>query len=488
MNNAKIYSSKEGYALASFLVGLFVIPFIIHGINYVDDIDRSQTGNLGWSYLGRPLSELLYVLFSFGKYQSVDISPLPQILSIAIIAFSCLLISKKLFTKLSIFSIILPIAAICNPLFIQNIIYKYDSIQMSLSVLLCITAWYVFERGALWAAASIAMITSSLCFYQTSGPIFPILVLTGIITKGYSDFCPKTILKGIVITVLSYAIYFLISPLFLTSNRSQMVPINKDGVNELLLNTLSYFNMINDSVLGYGVWILSILMIASTIICIHFSIKSFKVQQSLLGKILSLTVALFPLASLIIAIATVIILKNSQIVPRIATPIGAVYILMFSCIFSTLKSRKYTFVLYLFYACGTLSSFAVAASVNDQFINDFQKTAAIYNSINSNELTRNAKTTVIGLFPESLVSQTNRKAYPIVGRIINRGYDYSTSSYLTRLGLSNVNFSFDRKNTENEFLKACSKSKPVISGGYYNIFNFNKQNYVYLGNNPETCK
>ncbi|MEM7873942.1 hypothetical protein Q4R10_16235, partial [Morganella morganii] len=54
----------SGEKIISFIIFLFVLPILISGNLYQDDILRSANGEAYWGVLGRPLSDL--VVMSIG--------------------------------------------------------------------------------------------------------------------------------------------------------------------------------------------------------------------------------------------------------------------------------------------------------------------------------------------------------------------------------------------------------------------------------------
>ncbi|MGN4005564.1 glucosyltransferase domain-containing protein, partial [Cronobacter sakazakii] len=92
-------SKRNSFYISLIISTLFVYPLINAGVYYIDDIPRSQTGYVGWFRLGRPLSEYIYTILSLGQNIAIDVSPLPQMLSILVMAWCIQVLSNAFFAE-----------------------------------------------------------------------------------------------------------------------------------------------------------------------------------------------------------------------------------------------------------------------------------------------------------------------------------------------------------------------------------------------------
>lgn len=126
----------------------YVLPIIWADRYYYDDLARAFMGEAGWNGDGRPLTELLMKVLC-GGMPLVDISPLPLLLGISILAYVLALYAQK---NMGENTHLLPqicalFFVIMNPFLLSNLSYKFDvlSMLMALSaVFLCYTlpeAW-----------------------------------------------------------------------------------------------------------------------------------------------------------------------------------------------------------------------------------------------------------------------------------------------------------------------------------------------------------
>jgi hypothetical protein len=114
---------------------LFILPIIRANYFYVDDISRNLTGYARWTSVGRPLTNVLMKAINFNLWTLSDLAPLPQLLATMILSVASAWTSMAF--RLRFGFALLPIAFIvCNPFFIENLSYRYDSLSMALAVVL----------------------------------------------------------------------------------------------------------------------------------------------------------------------------------------------------------------------------------------------------------------------------------------------------------------------------------------------------------------
>ncbi|MBK4232651.1 glucosyltransferase domain-containing protein, partial [Enterobacter hormaechei] len=94
----KHFSSKyyfDDYAKLFIILLALFSPILVNSYNYIDDYGRSLYGYNGLDANGRPVAAIiLWMTMWFGDV--VDISPIPQIISVALIAASACLLKVSL--------------------------------------------------------------------------------------------------------------------------------------------------------------------------------------------------------------------------------------------------------------------------------------------------------------------------------------------------------------------------------------------------------
>jgi hypothetical protein len=114
---------------------LFIIPIIKANYFYIDDLGRNLYGYARWSLAGRPFASLLMEALNFNRWIISDLAPLPQLLAIALLAIASAWTSICFRLRSGIE--MMPVALIvCDPFFLENLSYRFDSLTMSMAVFL----------------------------------------------------------------------------------------------------------------------------------------------------------------------------------------------------------------------------------------------------------------------------------------------------------------------------------------------------------------
>ncbi|ELY4595856.1 glucosyltransferase domain-containing protein [Cronobacter sakazakii] len=483
-------SKRNSFYISLIISTLFVYPLINAGVYYIDDIPRSQTGYVGWFRLGRPLSEYIYTILSLGQNIAIDVSPLPQMLSILVMAWCIQALSNAFFAERTLSTVAISSLAFISPLFLHNMAYKYDSLSMALSVASCAIAFSIDLRNKLINYIfKGALIFSSLCLYQVSGVIYLMLCIAKSIkniANGQAENF-KSIFKPAILTLASYASYMVWLKANTTTSRSGTVLSVENGKYIFIGNIEKFANMYCKA---FDPLTTKILFLVATLSIISYAYKAFLKKQptkKLAATLVSLSLLPFPAIMIILASSTTVILSESLIVPRIATPFGVVLMSVLAVIYCQSKKTSGLIAGY-FLAVTILTSFALANAIKSQYEVDFVIVSQIKKDISGSPKLSSSKTTTFGVMKESPVVAVNSQVFPVIRLINSKMYDASTSTMLTRLGIRNVNFSFERAKWQEIANDACSVSYPDVSTTDYSIYNKDGQNYVFLGGKPKLCK
>ncbi|WP_132927442.1 glucosyltransferase domain-containing protein [Sodalis ligni] len=183
----KDYPQKKSFWLCLLLCGLFAFPILYADIYYIDDVSRSQKGLLGWSGLGRPLSDFALKIFNLNKGGLLDVSPLPLILSIFVIAACSMLIAEGIFKRYNVKTLLLSMVCIVCPVLLQNLAYRFDSLPMTLALLFAILAWKILDKSTVvHSTLAVILLFLSLSLYQPCAAVFPILIVAKLMVSSYS--------------------------------------------------------------------------------------------------------------------------------------------------------------------------------------------------------------------------------------------------------------------------------------------------------------
>jgi hypothetical protein len=138
----------------------FIILLIIYAIafypiaranfNFYDDLERISFGTRNWGVFSRFTSDNLSVLI-YTSEQLNDISPLPQLIAVAILALSSAIILYlfKRDEKITVLNIISVIPLGLSPYFLECLSYKFDAPYMALSILASVVPFLFYGKGKL---------------------------------------------------------------------------------------------------------------------------------------------------------------------------------------------------------------------------------------------------------------------------------------------------------------------------------------------------
>ncbi|EPH1023038.1 glucosyltransferase domain-containing protein, partial [Enterobacter hormaechei] len=180
---------------------LYILPIVVAGMNYSDDFMRSADGVFGLSIMARPLADLIFKLISLNSSSNISAAPLTHILSILAMGFSVLFLAKSLNRKYNYTDALILSLVIFNPFYIQNLLYKFDSITMSLGVLIAsVSVWLCSKQALSTKILSIALLVASLSLYQPCAGIFVAMVIIR---------CIDEVSRGISLNIKKYFTYLI---------------------------------------------------------------------------------------------------------------------------------------------------------------------------------------------------------------------------------------------------------------------------------------
>ena len=214
----KDYKSVIKPYLYLFVILIFCMTSIIRAdFKYIDDLGRTAEGYKGWNTFNRYTSTFLSTFIHTSTYLT-DISPLSQVLAVAIMALAGIIIlyvykNKKEFSFLDIVSI-LPL--VLSPYFLECLSYKYDAPYIALSVLVSVIPLLFKNKHYLTYTIIIIICTLLMCTtYQASSGIFLMLVVLIFMKNWNMEKNLKENFKFLSISILSFLIGLLVFKVFI---------------------------------------------------------------------------------------------------------------------------------------------------------------------------------------------------------------------------------------------------------------------------------
>ncbi|MDR3343408.1 MAG: glucosyltransferase domain-containing protein [Treponema sp.] len=306
--------------LKSFLLmsGMYLTGYmsiIRANFSYADDLARAIEGYHGWNSWSRHLSDIL-ATFIHVDTNLTDISPLPQIIALLIIALSSVLLVYILCDgKISVITLIAAIPVGLSPYFLENMSYKFDAPYMSLSVLFTIYPFLCAGSLRAFVFSSVVSLLAMCMTYQASSGIY--VMITIVLVFKYWNNKQKTNRENLVFTgsaVLSFCcamilfrFFFMVSGTTGHNVSTKIFPV-KQLVSGMLINVQKYILYINDD---FG----SVWKILIAVIVVLFVIEVGR--TSMLKKMPAIIIALLVIiTAFIMSYGVYIILENPLYAPR----------------------------------------------------------------------------------------------------------------------------------------------------------------------------
>lgn len=146
---------------------------------HIDDLGRVLHGYKGWDNFSRYISYFSSVILHADLYLT-DISPLPQLLALFLLAIASAIAIYALMGKRNItcWEVLAALPLGISPYEWDCLVYKYDAPYMALSILASVAPFLFLEYGLpAYSLASIAGMLAMCTTYQASSGIYPMLVI-----------------------------------------------------------------------------------------------------------------------------------------------------------------------------------------------------------------------------------------------------------------------------------------------------------------------
>lgn len=494
----KEYFGLNKISIISIFCFIFILPLIIANVPYMDDNTRMDNGVGYWEIEGRPVTTLLFKLLNFSAHDIANIAPLPLIAGIVFFIFTINYATDKMSAKKTIFNIIPFVFLICNPFFIQNMSYQFDSIGHIFSVgFIVFSLFYQNENNKYKKhIIPVIFIVLSCASYQPTSnlyiSLYCIIFLFDLNNNGKEKTLHHT-LRYISYYILGCAIYYILYFIgfsyFFTeiSNRNTIIDFNQILVSYKISfdEFLNLFLLLDNGFMG-------ILIKTSLILfLINVFIKSYIILKNEKDKMIKIIFTfLTPIILLFSLWGPFILLKELFFNPRDFPSIGALFMAFcFSFYYFDYKNLFKVLNLLLLSICMIGFSFMYGNALH--YDNNYKQ--YVYDSIardielNLDEIKdrkiqvygQNATTSYIYhateinpfirtlIFPENtnFVKKYNlsaRNIYNVIGGVIDDDYE--------------------------EWSKICENNKkPLVKNRNYELFLFDDHLSVWFKNNPSLC-
>lgn len=320
-----------------YMLGVFSL--IRADVYYIDDLNRSIIGYKEWDNFSRYIS---WFLSTFMHMDTVlaDISPLTQIVAVAFLSFSSLILvwsvreviwkneeskweesempNKK---RLSVMGLIASIPIGLSPYFLEELSFKYDSPYMAMSVLFSVIPFIFMHHIRAYVVVSILSLLGMCMTYQASSGVYMILSLFfAFLMFNQSNAGIKKSISFVIVSAISYIIALAIFKLFIMhpfahDQAGTAMLASSELINGVLKNIKMYLSFLWSDFGWNGIKICFLLLVA-------FFIAS-SIYQAKINKFLSLILAIAVLCiGVVFSYGTYLVLETPLTRPRAFIGIG----------------------------------------------------------------------------------------------------------------------------------------------------------------------
>ncbi|UQY45313.1 glucosyltransferase domain-containing protein [Mixta hanseatica] len=347
----KLNKFDSGCWVIVLTTALFVLPIMLSGVLYQDDILRTANGEAYWGALGRPLSDVAVMALGFGSGFVVDSFPLSLILAGVLLGASSVMLYCRFAINRGIASGVVFSLFSLSPFFLQNLSYHFDSFPMMLGVFLAVlpyskmAASFKLAFRVLFGAVCLVL---ALSLYQATINVFLSLCAIEITFALYSwgngiDALRMSVERA-ASAIIGMIIYMKgVTPFFLSKNvHSDLVLKADDPAKSLFYNFERFWNiassLMNDSL--YMAWVLIIIVAIVGLIILSFRVA--KSDFSLPSKIIGFAMFASGIAVALFSIAGPFIFVDKTVVaPRVMMGLPG-FMLLIGYLASILSSKKIT--------------------------------------------------------------------------------------------------------------------------------------------------
>ncbi|HEV2679541.1 MAG TPA: glucosyltransferase domain-containing protein [Rhodanobacter sp.] len=324
---------RDVFGILLVLYSLILYPILRADRYFNDDLKRALVGRAGWDSNGRPLTTLVMRMLQCYDHAMVDISPLPQIGAVAILAWVGVLIARRYSIGSSWTAALVAFPLGAQPFYLENLSYKFDALSMSLAMLLAVLPMLQLNdsRRAWWLG--VMALLGSLCFYQPAINVYLVFVLVEWVLLQLQRAQPSQLAKKLIWRSMQIGTAMLLYYLLVGIHVSGWVKHSSERIRGwhelplLLANFVDFYEYIGASFNGHW-WmyfgpLLTVLALFPVVVGIRYALTFRTAQPAPVTVLLCLAALLIPLAALIAALGPMLLLKRPEFEPRVLMGLGA---------------------------------------------------------------------------------------------------------------------------------------------------------------------
>lgn len=449
----------------------YVLPLVMINVYYYDDLFRAYLGYVGWDTDGRPFASWFYAIVTFGQTLP-DIYPLPLVLSLAIFSYAGVVYAKENRIQYGVSFALAYSMLLLNPLFLSNLLFRYDSAFMVLAATLCVLPFSLPLRHAYsrYAAGGLCLILA-FGMYQAAVGVFIALAgleLVATTKRGGLLSALKRCAMRVAQLAASYLAYSLLLSFYDInsgfSSFSRPVPLSIEGLRTISLNveaaSVTLRLLFNQGLL------LALAPISVVVVLCYAKYVKDTGRWSVI-----LSAALAGVAACIAIPGIALFGQTPLFFPRVYIGLGAVFMMaaVMPLIFRSNGRVTTTAIgILAFYFFGFMCATANAVREDIEF--QKQSAARIISAIDDHGLSGAKSIAILGDLRKSPTSITNIRSYPAIEALTPAHFanEYDGGRFiLMHMGLNRM-----------EYIKAdgalrakVDAAEPVFSNNLFSLFN-----------------
>ncbi|AVP96866.1 hypothetical protein C7S18_06470 [Ahniella affigens] len=310
------------------LVGLWfvliLLPIILADRPFNDDVVRQATGFYGWNANGRHLSNLLMRVLALGQSRLVDLSPLPQLMALPILAVGSLYWLQRIRIQSVGMAILVALPIGAQPFYLENLSYQFDAGFMALGCTAALFAASRFRRDA--GGIAIAAVALLACFglYQPAINVFLVAFLLVLVRARLDGEVMHVIVRDLLGAVaLAGAIGMLHRTLTAHSvsawvgEHSQLLPFH-DLLSGLIANSSAFIGFAAASFHARTLLLWALFAALGAMPWWQFR----RTQPSATSLYAAMFWLILPIAMLLASVGPMLLLRDPVILPRVLLATG----------------------------------------------------------------------------------------------------------------------------------------------------------------------
>ena len=274
--------------------GVGISAILRADFNYIDDMGRIAEGYRGWNNFARYISYYLALFIHADEYLT-DVSPLPQLIAVILLALSGVIVLYVISEKrnFSIGKLIALVPLGLSPYFLACISFKYDAPYMALSILVSVCPVLFCDSNLFVYTFVAAMGTLAMCMtYQASSGIYPMLVLLLCMRKWNKGETLKKSAHILIISFFGYMSGLVLFKVFFLNRingyRSTSMPPVSQLLPTYISNISKYFETVKSDFKREWLWLIVLMGLTFVVITVISSHR--KKAVSLIAAVLTLLI------------------------------------------------------------------------------------------------------------------------------------------------------------------------------------------------------